>query len=81
MSCGIELRVADTGRGMSEDEQGNLFDRFYRADSVRGSSVHGTGLGLSISRDIMREHGGDLRLESTKGKGTTAIASLPVNRG
>ncbi|WP_130178174.1 cell wall metabolism sensor histidine kinase WalK [Cryobacterium sp. SO1] len=81
VSCGIEVRVADTGRGMSEEEQGNLFDRFYRADSVRGSSVHGTGLGLSISRDIMREHGGDLRLESTKGKGTTAIATLPVNRG
>ena len=81
VSCGIEVRVADTGRGMSEDEQGNLFDRFYRADSVRGSSVHGTGLGLSISREIMREHGGDLRLESTKGKGTTAIATLPVNRG
>jgi two-component system phosphate regulon sensor histidine kinase PhoR len=77
----IEVRVADTGRGMSEDEQGNLFDRFYRADSVRGSSVHGTGLGLNISREIMREHGGDLRLESIKGKGTTAIATLPVNRG
>jgi len=78
---GVEVRIADTGRGMSEDEQGNLFDRFYRADSVRGSSVHGTGLGLSISREIMREHGGDLRLESIKGKGTTAIATLPVNRG
>jgi two-component system phosphate regulon sensor histidine kinase PhoR len=77
---GIEVRVADTGRGMSEDEQGNLFDRFYRADSVRGSSVHGTGLGLNISREIMREHGGDLRLESIKGKGTTAIATLPVSR-
>jgi len=77
---GVELRVTDTGRGMSDDEQGNLFDRFYRADSVRGSSVHGTGLGLSISRDIMREHGGDLRLESIKGKGTTAIATLPVDR-
>ncbi|MBX0300962.1 PAS domain-containing protein [Cryobacterium sp. 1639] len=76
--CGLEVRVTDTGRGMSEDEQGNLFDRFYRADSVRGSSVHGTGLGLNISREIMREHGGDLRLESIKGKGTTAIATLPV---
>jgi two-component system phosphate regulon sensor histidine kinase PhoR len=75
---GLEVRVTDTGRGMSEDEQGNLFDRFYRADSVRGSSVHGTGLGLNISREIMREHGGDLRLESIKGKGTTAIATLPV---
>jgi two-component system phosphate regulon sensor histidine kinase PhoR len=76
-ACGLEVRVTDTGRGMSEDEQGNLFDRFYRADSVRGSSVHGTGLGLNISREIMREHGGDLRLESIKGKGTTAIATLP----
>ena len=75
---GLEIRVTDTGRGMSEDEQGNLFERFYRADSVRGSSVHGTGLGLNISREIMREHGGDLRLESIKGKGTTAIATLPV---
>jgi two-component system phosphate regulon sensor histidine kinase PhoR len=80
-ACGVEVRVADTGRGMTDDEQQNLFDRFYRADSVRGSSVHGTGLGLNISREIMREHGGDLRLESIKGKGTTAIATLPVNRG
>ena len=80
-ACGVEVRVSDTGRGMTDDEQQNLFDRFYRADSVRGSSVHGTGLGLNISREIMREHGGDLRLESIKGKGTTAIATLPVNRG
>ena len=76
----VELRVTDTGRGMTAEEQNNLFERFYRADSVRGSSVHGTGLGLSISRDIMRQHGGDLRLESTRGKGTTAIATLPRRR-
>jgi len=73
----IVLQVGDTGRGMTPDEQTKLFDRFYRADSVRGSSVHGTGLGLSISRDICREHGGDLRLESTSGQGTTAIMTLP----
>nr|WP_244962844.1 sensor histidine kinase [Cryobacterium roopkundense] len=73
-----ELRVTDTGRGMTDDEQQNLFNRFYRADSVRGSSVHGTGLGLNISREIMRRHGGDLRLESTFGVGTTAIATLPI---
>ncbi|SDN38628.1 His Kinase A (phospho-acceptor) domain-containing protein [Cryobacterium flavum] len=73
----VELRIADTGRGMTLGEQVNLFDRFYRADSVRGSSIHGTGLGLSISRDICRQHGGDLRLESAPGKGTTAIATLP----
>ncbi|MDJ0350027.1 ATP-binding protein [Cryobacterium sp. PH29-G1] len=73
----IEIRMTDTGRGMTPDEQTNLFDRFYRADSVRGSSVHGTGLGLNISRDICRQHGGDLRLESTPGRGTTAIMTLP----
>lgn len=73
----VELRVSDTGRGMTPGEQVNLFDRFYRADSVRGSSIHGTGLGLNISREICRQHGGELRLESASGKGTTAIATLP----
>ena len=73
----VEVRVTDTGRGMTPGEQVHVFDRFYRADSVRGSSIHGTGLGLSISRDICRQHGGDLRLESVPGKGTTAIATLP----
>lgn len=73
-----ELRVSDTGRGMTAAEQDRLFERFYRADSVRGSSVHGTGLGLSLSRDIVRQHGGELRLESEPGRGTTAIATLPL---
>lgn len=76
----VELRVTDTGRGMSAEEQLHLFDRFYRADSVRGSSVHGYGLGLSISRDIARQHGGDLRLESRAGRGATAIMTLPLRR-
>ncbi|TFD45775.1 PAS domain-containing sensor histidine kinase [Cryobacterium frigoriphilum] len=76
----VELRVTDTGRGMTDEEQLHLFDRFYRADSVRGSSVHGYGLGLSISRDIVRQHGGDLRLESRAGRGATAIVSLPLRR-
>ena len=73
----VELRITDTGRGMTPGEQEHLFDRFYRADSVRGSSIHGTGLGLNISRDILRRHGGDLRLESVPDQGTTAIAVLP----
>ena len=76
----VELRVTDTGRGMTTEEQLHLFDRFYRADSVRGSSVHGYGLGLSISRDIARQHGGDLRLESRAGRGATAIVTLPLRR-
>ncbi len=73
-----ELRVHDTGRGMSDAEQAHLFDRFYRADSVRNSAVHGSGLGLSISRDIVHRHGGDLRLESSRNNGTTAIMTVPM---
>ena len=73
-----ELRISDTGQGMSPAEQTRLFERFYRADSVRGSAVHGTGLGLSLSRDIMRQHGGDLRLNSEPGVGTTAVATMPL---
>ena len=73
-----ELRVHDTGRGMTDSEQAHLFDRFYRADSVRNSAVHGSGLGLSISRDIVHQHGGELRLESARGKGTTAIMTIPM---
>jgi two-component system phosphate regulon sensor histidine kinase PhoR len=73
-----ELRVHDTGRGMTDAEQAHLFDRFYRADSVRNSAVHGSGLGLSISRDIVHQHGGDLVLESARGKGTTAIMTVPM---
>ncbi len=63
---------------MTDSEQAHLFDRFYRADSVRNSAVHGSGLGLSISRDIVNQHGGDLRLESERGKGTTAIMTVPM---
>ncbi|GAA3876065.1 sensor histidine kinase [Leifsonia kafniensis] len=73
-----ELRIEDTGQGMSAAEQTRLFERFYRADSVRGSAVHGTGLGLSLSRDIMRQHGGELRLSSEPGVGTTAVATLSL---
>jgi two-component system phosphate regulon sensor histidine kinase PhoR len=73
-----ELRVSDTGHGMSAAEQTRLFERFYRADSVRGSGVHGTGLGLSLSRDIMRQHGGELMLTSAPGVGTKAVATLPL---
>lgn len=73
-----ELRVTDTGLGMSAAEQTRLFERFYRADSVRGSAVHGTGLGLSLSRDIMRQHGGELQLRSEPAVGTTAVATVPL---
>jgi two-component system phosphate regulon sensor histidine kinase PhoR len=73
----IEIFVSDTGRGMTEEEQKNLFSRFYRAESVRNTTIHGTGLGLSISREIARAHGGDVRMSASSPSGTTMVVTLP----
>ncbi|HEV7847915.1 MAG TPA: ATP-binding protein [Mycetocola sp.] len=73
----VEIFVSDTGRGMTEEEQRNLFSRFYRAESVRNTTIHGTGLGLSISREIARAHGGDVRMSASSPSGTTMVVTLP----
>ncbi|TAJ50270.1 MAG: PAS domain-containing sensor histidine kinase [Herbiconiux sp.] len=76
----VDLVVSDTGIGLSELEQSKLFDRYFRAEGVRQSSIHGSGLGLTISRDIVRRHGGELRVTSTLGAGSTFTASIPRSR-
>ncbi|WP_382307738.1 sensor histidine kinase [Herbiconiux sp. UC225_62] len=76
----VELVVSDTGIGLSELEQTKLFERYFRAEGVRQSTVHGSGLGLTISRDIVRRHGGDLVVSSALGVGTTFTASIPRAR-
>ncbi|MBG6237114.1 signal transduction histidine kinase [Mycetocola sp. CAN_C7] len=73
----VEIFVSDTGRGMTDEEQKNLFERFYRAESVRNTTIHGTGLGLSISREIARAHGGDVRVSASSPSGTTMVVTLP----
>lgn len=73
------LTVADTGVGISQTEQGKVFDRFYRVDSSRVATDHtGSGLGLSIVKAIVEEHKGTIDFLSKKGLGTTVIVSFPV---
>lgn len=72
--------VRDTGIGISDEDQPKLFERFFRSDLVRNSTVHGSGLGLAISRDIVRLHGGDLTMHSVLGEGTTAVVRIPRGR-
>ncbi|MCW2749711.1 MAG: two-component sensor histidine kinase [Aeromicrobium sp.] len=71
------LRVSDSGRGMTTEEQKGLFERFYRAESVRGTTIHGTGLGLSICRQIVLLHGGEIEVESEPGRGTSVNVRIP----
>lgn len=77
---GVELRVSDTGMGIVESDLGRVFERFYRVDTARQRSggMEGTGLGLPIARWIVEEHGGDIRLDSTVGMGTTVLVRFPV---
>ncbi|HEY4619714.1 MAG TPA: sensor histidine kinase, partial [Nitrospirota bacterium] len=70
------ISVADTGIGIPEDEIGRVFDRFYRVDSSRGQTV-GSGLGLSIVGAIVESHGGNIKVESTLGKGSIFSVFLP----
>jgi signal transduction histidine kinase len=72
----IEIAVADTGYGISKDDQKMLFQKFYRAADTAGFT-QGTGLGLAIARHIIEGHGGAIWLESESGVGSTFFFTLP----
>lgn len=73
----VVLRVRDDGVGIAQADQARVFDRFYRAETVRGGKVPGTGLGLYITQEIVRAHGGRVELESEPGVGTEVRIVLP----
>lgn len=75
----VRVKVADNGAGISKENISKIFDPFYSTKGVWGKDeVVGTGMGLSVSRNIAREHGGDLTVESEIGKGSTFTLSLPI---
>jgi two-component system OmpR family sensor kinase len=73
-----ELTVSDTGIGIPPEHLPHIFDRFYRVDTGRSRALGGTGLGLSIVRQITEAHGGQVRVRSTPGEGSTFTVALPV---
>ncbi len=73
----LRVSVADQGVGMTEEEQKGLFTAFFRADNETTRTVPGTGLGLVIAKSITELHGGEIRLESQPGVGTTIDIWLP----
>ncbi len=72
------IAVIDTGVGIAPEEQGRVFDRFYRADRARARATGGTGLGLAIAQALIRAHGGEIGLTSQPGIGTTVWFTLPL---
>ncbi len=73
----VSVLVRDNGDGIAEAMRPHVFDPFYTTRTSAG----GTGLGLSVSHGIVREHGGQLRLDSEAGKQTTFIVELPLYEG
>ncbi|HEX6559885.1 MAG TPA: PAS domain-containing sensor histidine kinase, partial [Longimicrobiales bacterium] len=73
----VEIRVHDTGPGISSDQQDRIFEEFYQVEGGLARSSGGTGLGLAIARRFARLMGGDVRVESEMGKGAEFIVTLP----
>jgi signal transduction histidine kinase len=73
--------VADTGIGMTAEQQGKLFEEFVQAEASTAQRFGGTGLGLAISRKLARMMGGDVTVTSEPGKGSVFTVRLPTGAG
>ncbi len=73
----VEIRVADRGPGIPPDEQGRIFEPFFRGARAMRDQVHGTGLGLSLTKKIVEAHGGTIRVNTAPAKGTEFIVRIP----
>jgi signal transduction histidine kinase len=73
----VELRVRDTGTGISADEMPRLFERFHRVQNARGRTHEGSGIGLALVQELVRLHGGVISAASVMGEGTSFTISVP----
>ncbi len=76
--AGAELTVSDTGLGIPAAELPSLFERFHRIRRPGARTYEGTGIGLALVQELVRLHGGEIRVASTEGKGTTFTVTIPA---
>jgi two-component system sensor histidine kinase SenX3 len=75
----VEIAVTDRGLGIAREHQERVFERFFRIDQARSRSTGGTGLGLAIVKHVAANHGGDVRLWSEPGAGSTFTLRVPAH--
>ena len=73
----LSLTIYDNGPGIAPEERGKIFEKFYQVDPNNTGQIRGFGLGLFYARQFVMDHGGDISLDSTVGKGTTVTIRLP----
>ena len=76
----LAIRVRDEGMGIPASEQKEIFKRFVRGTGSRAAHIPGTGIGLAMARHIIEAHGGEIRLESKPGRGSTFTILLPLEK-
>jgi DNA-binding NtrC family response regulator len=72
------LHVRDTGVGIPEEHRERVFERFHRVEGTHGRTFEGTGIGLAFVQELVRLHGGDVRVKSTPGQGSTFTVTIPL---
>lgn len=75
----LVLAVRDFGPGIDPEEHERIFERFYRAKSIRLKPIRGSGIGLALVQHIAHAHGGEAKVESTPGQGATFSISIPID--
>ncbi|EJQ52590.1 hypothetical protein IEQ_01633 [Bacillus cereus BAG6X1-2] len=73
----VEVRIRDSGIGISEEQKQHVFERFYKADSSRNRTYGGSGLGLAIVKKVLDLHQGEIKVESEEGNGAEFIVRIP----
>jgi signal transduction histidine kinase len=73
----VELSVGDTGVGIPESELPRIFERFHRVRGTRSRTYEGTGIGLALVQELVKLHGGEIRVQSAEGRGTTFTVAIP----
>jgi len=74
----VHIQVTDSGYGIPKKAQDKLFSEFYRVRTQATADIPGTGLGLSLVKSVIDLHGGDIRVESEEGEGSTFFVELPL---
>ncbi|MDS4068466.1 MAG: ATP-binding protein [Candidatus Competibacter sp.] len=76
----VDLTVRDTGTGISADELPRVFDRFHRIKGARGRTHEGAGIGLALVKELVALHGGSIRVESVRGRGSAFTVTIPLGQ-